>query len=64
MLNEVLITLTTPEAIMFRDFQACHEAFATLVKAGVFDIKYGKAILNFAEGDLKNITIEEVKWKK
>lgn len=62
--KEITLILTTPEAIMFRDFQQFHEAFATLVKAGVFDIKHGNAQLNFSNGELQNITINEVVWKR
>lgn len=62
--NDVTIILTTPEAIMFRDFQQFHEAFAVMVKSGVFDIQFGKAVLNFQNGELQNVTKEEVVWKK
>lgn len=64
MTDEVTLILTTPEAILFRDFQQFHSTFALLVQKGVFDIKYGKAVLNFSNGELQNITKEEVVWKK
>lgn len=54
--NEVNIILTTPEAIMFRDFQQFHEVFASLVKSGVFDIKNGQATIHFDhEGNIQRI---------
>lgn len=61
---QVTILLTTPEALLFKDFQQFHATFALLVQKGVFDIKYGKAILNFANGELQNIVKEETVWKK
>jgi hypothetical protein len=64
MQEEIPIFLTTAEAIMFRDFQQFHATFALMVSQGVFDIKYGKAILNFANGELQNITKEEIVWRK
>lgn len=62
--SEITILLTTPEAILFRDFQQFHKTFAILIKSGAFDIQYGKAVMNFAGGELQNVVLEEVKWKK
>jgi len=45
--QEVIVYLTTPEAIMFKDFQCFHSTFFTLVKAGVFDTKGGSVIIHF-----------------
>ncbi len=44
---EVTIILSTPEALLFKDFQQFHSTFALLVKQGVFDIKGGSAIIHF-----------------
>ncbi len=56
MSEEVTLILTTPEAIMFRDFQAFHEAFALLVAKGVFDVKNGSVTLHFdALGNIAKI---------
>lgn len=72
--DEVTIVISNSEAVQFREFQKnhrffqeyrkFHETFATITKSGVFDIKYGKAILNFSQGELQNVTIEEIKYKK
>lgn len=62
--TEVTIILTTPEAMMFREFQQFHATFALLVEKGVFDIQFGKATLNFQQGQLQNITKEEIVWRK
>lgn len=56
MVDEVKIFLTTPEAMMFRDFQQFHETFALLVKSGVFDVKNGSVTLHFdPQGQLAKI---------
>lgn len=62
--DEVTIILTTPEAVLFRDFQQFHATFALLVQKGVFDIQFGKATLNFQNGELQNVTKEEIVWRK
>lgn len=54
--DEVTILLTTPEAIMFRDFQQFHTTFALLISKGVFDTKNGSVTLNFdSNGQIKTI---------
>lgn len=54
------ILLTTPEAILFRDFQQFHKTFALLTKSGVFDIKNGIAILHFdSDGNVQKIERED-----
>jgi len=62
--DEIKIFSTTPEAMLFRDFQKYHEVFALMIKMGVFDVQYGKVILNFQQGELQNLTKEEIVWKK
>jgi hypothetical protein len=64
MQDEIKIFLTPFEAEMFKSWQEFHSMFELMVKQGVFDIKFGKAILNFANGELQNITKEEIVWKK
>lgn len=63
-MDNVTIILTTPEAQMFKDFQQFHSTFALLIEKGVFDIQFGKAILNFQHGELQNIIKEEVVYRK
>lgn len=54
--SNVTVFLTTPEALMFKDFQAFHATFALLCKSGVFDIKSGSATLHFdALGQIQKI---------
>lgn len=58
------IILTTEEAQMFVRFQKYHELFVIMEKAGVFDIGYGKAIINVAGNTIQNVVVEEVKWRR
>lgn len=46
-MDEVTLILTTPEAIMFRDFQQFHSTFELLCSKGIFDIKNGSATIHF-----------------
>ncbi len=46
-MDNIIITLTTPEAIQFRNFQQFHDTFALLCKSGVFDMKNGSATIHF-----------------
>lgn len=64
MLNQTVIYLPDLEAQQFIVFQQRFAVFNLLEKGGVFNIQYGKAVLNFADGDLKTITKEEVIYKK
>ena len=61
MQDEVTIILTTPEAIMFKDFQQFHETFALLVKSGAFDIKNGSFTCHLdAQGNIQTIKRDDV----
>ncbi len=62
--EEITIMLTTPEAMMFREYQQFHKAFAILVKSGVFDVQFGNASINIANGEIQNIKIEHVAYHK
>lgn len=61
---QITIFLSTPEAELFKSYQQFHKTFQLLCEKGVFDIKYGKAILNFANGEIQNITREEIIYHK
>lgn len=63
-MEPVTIILSTPEAVMFRDYQQFHDMFSLLVKQGVFDVKYGKVVLNFQGGELVAIEKNESVWHK
>lgn len=54
--NEIKIFLTTPEAIMFKDFQQFHQTFALLCSSGVFDVRNGSVTIHFDnESNIKKI---------
>jgi hypothetical protein len=53
---EITLFLTTPEAIMFRDFQQFHSTFALLCSSGVFDTRNGSCEIHFDnDGNIKKI---------
>lgn len=58
------VFLTDIEAQQFLLFQKHRALFEHLEKAGVFDIQFGKCVLNFGFGQLQNVIKEEVVWKK
>lgn len=62
--EQITIFLTTPEAILFRDFQKYHDLFVVLQRNGILDMQFGKCTLNFANGALQNVVKEEVVYRK
>ena len=48
----------------WKQFQKNYALFSVLLANGVFDVVFGKVILNFSNNDLKNVTKEEVVWHK
>ena len=54
--DQITILLTTPEAILFRDFQQFHQTFALLCTKGVFDMRNGSVTLHFDQ----NGTIQKI----
>lgn len=59
-----VITLTPVDAERFVRFQKHYELFEIMENAGVFDIGYGKAIINIAGNVVQNVVVEEVKWRR
>lgn len=62
--NDITIFISESDAIKWQQFQKNYEIINILMAKGIFDIKYGKATLNFAQGQLKNVTKEEIVWHK
>ena len=62
--EQITIFLTPPEATLFKSFQEYHNTFTLLCQKGVFATKFGKVILNFADGELKTIEKQEVIYHK
>ena len=63
-MNDVTIILTETDANRWKQFQQNYDNFMLLVNKGVFDIKTGKATLNFLNGQLQMIDRQEVIWHK
>ena len=54
--EDITIILSTPDAMLFRNFQQFHATFALLCKNGVFDQKNGKITLHFdSHGNIAKI---------
>lgn len=54
--DNITIILTTPEAILFREYQEFHQTFALLCTKGVFDMKNGSVTIHFdSAGTIKKI---------
>jgi hypothetical protein len=58
------IILSDEDATKFVAFQKHYELFSIMEKAGVFNIQYGKMIINFAGGVAQNCVKEEMVWKR
>ena len=63
-METVTIFLTKEEADKFKTYQQYHDVFMVLLSKGVFDVQFGKCIMNFAFGKLQNVVKEEIVWKK
>lgn len=58
------LALTTGEAKKFLAFQQHFDLFDAMEKAGVLELKWGKATMNFAKGEVQNIQVESITWKR
>lgn len=59
------IELTPQEAELFMSFRKNQDTFNVLLQAGVFDIRNGKAILNFdSTGNLEEIKFDIMRYKR
>lgn len=57
-----MVTVTVEEAT-FKAFLRHQEKFAVLVAAGVFDLQHGKATINFHEGHVQSVHVEERRYQ-
>lgn len=65
MSEEVTIILTTPEAVMFREYQKDYELFNLLKSHGIFNQKNASITLNFDHnGILQNIQRQDFIYSK
>lgn len=58
------LILTKEEIEQFKQFQKHIELFNILLSAGTFNIKYGKAVLTFFNGELVNLIKEESVYQR
>jgi len=58
------LILTKEEIEQFKQFQKHIELFNILLSSGSLDIKYGKAILTFFNGELVNVVKEESVYQR
>ena len=58
------LILTKEEIEQFKQFQKHIELFNILLASGVFDIKYGKAIITFFNEELVNVVKEESVYQR
>lgn len=64
-LTNIVVELSPEDAAMFVEFRKRQDTFKTLIDQGVFDIRNGKAVLNFnADGVLTKISKDYVEWEK
>jgi len=62
--QENKIFLTQEEAKSYREFKRNRSRFITLMEAGVFDLKEGKAEINFHNGKVQTINIHTRTYKR
>lgn len=58
------LILKEAEAKKFLVFQEHFDLFEAMEKAGVLELKWGKATMNFAKGEVQSIQVESVSWKR
>lgn len=63
-LPKTTVFLVPAEVQQFLLFQQHYDVFSVLSTQRIFDIQYGKAILNFMGGELRSVTREEVVYRK
>lgn len=63
-MNKVAVFIPDSEAQQFLIFQKRYDVFNLLEQENVFDIQYGKAILNFAGGLLQTVEKHEIVYKR
>lgn len=61
----VKLELTPVDAELFREFRRVQDTLSILSSAGVFNVKNGRAILNFdAQGVLTQVDFDYIRWKR
>lgn len=58
------VQLKDSEAKQFLTFREHFDLFQAMEAAGVMELRWGKATLNFAKGEVQSIQVESVSWKR
>lgn len=58
------LTLQAAEAKQFLAFQEHFDLWNAMDQAGVLELRWGKATMNFARGEVQSIQVESVSWKR
>lgn len=58
------IELKDQEAKQFLAFREHYDLWSAMEAAGVMELTWGKATLNFAKGEVQNIQVESVSWRR
>jgi hypothetical protein len=62
--EKIAVYLDDFESNQFLEFQKNYKNLSPIIEAKVFYMQFGKAILNIANGQVQNIIIEEVVYRK
>lgn len=64
-MNLTIVELTQRDAELFREFREHYRILELVIGSEIIGLKNGKAILSFnSDGDLANIKIEKVVYKR
>jgi hypothetical protein len=62
--SDITILMSEKDVERWKYFQEHYDKFVTLIDNKAFDVGFGKTILNFSNNELKNLTKEEILWRK
>lgn len=58
------LELKEAEAKQFLAFREHFDLWNAMEQAGVLELTWGKATMNFAKGEVQSIQVESVSWKR
>lgn len=63
-MDKIPVYVADEDVKKFLAFQATYDLYEAMRDAGVLDLKWGKATMNFARGSVQSITVEAVSWRR